>query len=576
MVRGTVSVLSSKTLSRSRVCGCLIAFMVLVLPQARAGGAPPAPPPLAGYHVIYNVGGDHRFHLIRGSLRPGAQIRATPGGAFFFSPPQTVTLPAPLEQLAEPSGTVGAQPLLLVAGAPPNAQNVPSPSLGIEVTSQAFTTHGIGPAPNLPSIMGSGFGGLSLVQVEGATSSVGVNSPFLTMCAQQNGSAMGGGSGAACWNWQVQGGNGSDGPDILKLTRTPTTNATTNITVLFPAAINLATAPNAGMTLAGQITVGPMPVTFANANVQSTFTGAATGSGASGAAAGPVTVVPGQLTAAPPDASAVEGALQILQSYKTTGTTTAGLLACPTTTAQTASACSSVGQAENWVGVFNNIPGQLTNGSITAIPLRYGRVPISSVPGTNVQYKSGDFVCKDDLNAGYVIDNNPSGSANTPCPLGESIGIAVGDAGSGTSHLVDLVPEASVSGAVSQGLVLQFTCFGSAPSGNTVYLNGQGCVTTTNTVEFSLPFQSGTYTLKNMYVNYGTVGVPNDTVTLWVAGSSTNISCAPTSASPKQRTDLLSVTGHSASITAGQSYSIRVSTHGSETLTNVLVTIQLQ
>jgi hypothetical protein len=51
-------------------------------------------------------------------------------------------------------------------------------------------------------------------------------------------------------------------------------------------------------------------------------------------------------------------------------------------------------------------------------------------------------VCKDDTHGGYVVDNG-----STPCPVGESIGVGVGDPSSplpNNEHLVDLIPEASV------------------------------------------------------------------------------------------------------------------------------------
>lgn len=122
-------------------------------------------------------------------------------------------------------------------------------------------------------------------------------------------------------------------------------------------------------------------------------------------------------------------------------------MACPSLVAQTTTVCKTFGTAENWVGVFNPIVGTLT-GSITVTPLRYGRVGVSSFAPALV-FNNGDFVCKDDVNkdmttnlTGYVIDNG-----STPCPVGESVGIGVGDPSTPlmhNEHLVDLVPEASV------------------------------------------------------------------------------------------------------------------------------------
>lgn len=61
-----------------------------------------------------------------------------------------------------------------------------------------------------------------------------------------------------------------------------------------------------------------------------------------------------------------------------------------------------------------------------------------------------------------------------------------------------------------------------------------------------------------------------DSVTIYVDTTMTNITCAPTSGT--QCFDLM----RTATITGGQNYSIRIATHGGDTLANVLVTIQLQ
>lgn len=203
---------------------------------------------------------------------------------------------------------------------------------------------------------------------------------------------------------------------------------------------------------------------------------------------------------------------------------------------------------------------------ISVTPLRYGRVPVMTV-SSQVSFTAGDFVCKDDTAASYVI-----GNMITPCPLGESIGVAVGDYNVKSNlHLVDLVPEASVSGAVSQGIVLQFTCGGAVGAlTQTTYLNGQQCSTTANAVEFTLPYQSGSDSLKNMYVNYNTAGIAGDAVTLYVDNMAITVICNPTPAG--QCTDLV----RTASITGGHTYSVRAATQAGSTLNTVLVTLELQ
>jgi len=333
-----------------------------------------------------------------------------------------------------------ASPLLMLQG------GQTSSTVGAEITSQS-TSSTTSSLPNLGAIMGMGFGGLSLVQTSPATTNgttgTGEASPFFCISGNQwNGTVPpSGASVAAVWCLHVHGDSiatTKDIPDIIEWTR-PTGigygNPTSDLTMLWPGAINLAAA--------GQITVGPNVDTVAGnvANILSTFTGqktTVTGTSLNPPMAGPVTVEPGQLTSltAVP-AGATEGALQILQSYIIGDSTDVGRLAClePAKGPQYISDCGSVGAAENWVGVFNNIKGAQ---GVSVTPLRYGRVPISTA--SSATFNAGDFVCKDDANRSYVMSNG-----GTPCPIGESIGIAVGDATSGiTSHLVDLVPEASV------------------------------------------------------------------------------------------------------------------------------------
>ncbi len=360
---------------------------------------------------------------------------------------------------------------------------------------------------------------------------------------------------------------GSNAQDIFTWSR-PTgslANSTGNITMMFPKAINLA-AP-------GQMTVGPAPTNTADLSlVLATFTGQkTTATGSAGTPrAGSITVQPGLLTALSLSSTdAQEGALQILQGYISMSTAdstppTPGLLACPggASSPQTATNCTTTGAAENWIGVFNSI--QQGSPGVSVVPIRYGRVPILSVTGyTGLPFNPGNFVCKDDANAAYVISNG-----TTPCPIGESVGIEVGDySGIGANlHLVDLVPEASVSGAAAQGQVLQFSCTGSSGSGSgTGYVNGGGC-NNTGAGEFSLPFQgTGTYTLKNMYVNY-TAFTGSVTIALFV----NNVQTLNCTATGTQCTDPTSTT-----ITSGQKYSIRLLLT-SASISNVNVTIQLQ
>jgi hypothetical protein len=455
-----------------------------------------------------------------------------------------------------------ASPLLLLQG------GQTASTLGVEVTTQSTgsTTSNL---PNLGSIMGIGFGGLSLVQTSPAVNGAGQNSPFFCTSGNQWNTAGTPATVAAVWCLHVHGGNAITGgtggsPDVIEWTRPTGTgygNPTGDLTMLWPNAINLASN--------GQLTVGPNVDTFVGnvAGVPSTFTGQKTSVSSGTVAAGPITIEPGQLIASSVPAGSTEGPLQILQGYIAGSSTSVGRLACPSTgSAQTVTVCTTTGAAENWVGVFNSIAGAQ---GVTVTPLRYGRVGISS-NASGLVFDSGEFVCKDDVNAGFVIDNG-----STPCLIGESVGIAVGDPSTplpNNEHLVDLVAEAGVSGAAAQGQILHFTCIGAVSSSSTIYLNGGPCSTTSTSdaVEFTLPYAIGTYQFSRMYVNYTTAGVSTDTVTLYVNGTATLISCSPTSAST------CSDLADSASILAGQNYSIRVLTHASDSLKNIDVTIQLK
>jgi hypothetical protein len=313
------------------------------------------------------------------------------------------------------------------------AVNGVDPNPPLQILNQANSTGGA----TLPTPFTNGMGGIDIFQNAAATSTMNYPSPYFQICAQQwLGTSPS--SEPGCWRLRVDAGSGANPQDVIEWSRpTPssTTNQTGNITMLFPNAINLAAA--------GQITVGPEPTSSASATTPSTFTGQTntTVTTTTATAAGGITIEPGQLQSS--FTGSAEGPLQVLQSYLVSSTSgTNGRLACPSGTAQSVQVCTATGAAEKWVGVFNSgIPGQLAlqpppNTGATLTPVRYGRVPIHSTG--SVTFSNGDFVCKDDATASYVVNSA------TACPVGESIGIAVGDPDSSTSHLVDLVPTASV------------------------------------------------------------------------------------------------------------------------------------
>lgn len=317
------------------------------------------------------------------------------------------------------------------------AVNGIDPNTPLQIINQSNSTGGA----TLPTPFANGMGGIDILQNAAATSGTTVTnypSPYFQMCAQQwLGSSPA--TEPGCWRLRVDAGSGANPPDVIEWTRptfSSTTNQTHNITMLWPNQINLASA--------GQITVGPSPSMSASNSTPSTFTGQTNLSTATGLGAGGITIEPGQLTAGTGADASLEGSLQILQSYIQGSSTTIGKLACPSGTPQVAQDCAVTGAAENWIGVFNSIPGQLAlqvpPTGVTVTPQRYGRVPILNA-GSAVYFNNGDFVCKDDANAGYVVN-----SANA-CPVGESVGIAVGDPtilAAPNFHLVDLTPEASV------------------------------------------------------------------------------------------------------------------------------------
>jgi hypothetical protein len=459
-----------------------------------------------------------------------------------------------------------ALPLLEVTG------GQGSTTQGIEITGQSYSTAGTAPSF---SWVTEGLGGLSLVQMgEYNITSGGQPSPFFSMCANQNGTS---GQGPACWSWQVQGGNTgvTNPPDILQLFRETSTNTTSNITVLFPAAINLATAPllnSSGMTVsAGQITVGPQPYTGASANVLATFTGAST-SYSPGAAAGPVVIQPGQLTNSAPDSTSTEGALQVMQSYL--GTNNIGLLACQDTTApQGVVVCGSAGTtAAQIIGVYDSNPAQ-AGASIT--PIRYGRASIKN-SGSTAQWVAGHYVCRDTTNNGYVVDNG-----TTPCNRGTYVGMSVGDTTTSNSHTVDLVQEPIVQG----GAVMTFFCGGAITPGATQYMFPSALFTSCAQASSAAGIQPISFsgTLKNLEVLYatGTGGTgTSHTDTFTVAKCPTLAGCTNTSitcnivgtSSPATCSDPT----HTASVSEGDGIQITDVAGSSSGAANPRIMIELQ
>ncbi|MGA7217621.1 MAG: hypothetical protein WBX38_04875 [Candidatus Sulfotelmatobacter sp.] len=493
-----------------------------------------------------------------------------------FVPSSAQTGTPPLLDIIDFSGDSNVQPLVLVTG------GQGASTLGIQVTSQSNGTASTAPTFSWVS---PGYGGLSLVQTGGSTStSGGQPSPVFTMCANQYGTQqipITGGQGPACWYWQVQGGGaGNNPPDTLQLFRNNFANSTNNITVLFPASINLATAAFTGATpSAGQITVGPAPYGGTNANVTATFTGASTSS-ASAAQAGPVLIQPGQLTNSTPSSSSVEGALWLMQSYignLGTGSGNVGLLACSDTiTAQGVVVCGTSTAATQIVGVYDSNAQQA---GATITPIRYGRAPIKNFGSAVPPWTNGDYVCRDTTNSGYVVDNG-----TTPCNRGTYVGVSAGDPtglGNTSSHAVDLVQEPIVQG----GALMTFFCAGSVVPSGTLYMFPGALLTTCAQATSSSGIQpvSFTGTVRNLEVFYATSpggsGVAHtDTFTVWkcpaLAGcAATSISCQIIgSGLPSTCSDL----SHAVSISQGDGIQIVDATGSSSGAANPRITIELQ
>jgi hypothetical protein len=82
-----------------------------------------------------------------------------------------------------------------------------------------------------------------------------------------------------------------------------------------------------------------------------------------------------------------------------------------------------------------------------------------------------------------------------------------------------------------------------------------------------MPAQVGT--LKNLYVIAGTGGKSGDAITVYVAGSTSGITCTIGTGTSCNDTT------HSYAVTAGQSITIRVTTGASDTLANMNISFEL-
>jgi len=286
-------------------------------------------------------------------------------------------------------------------------------------------------------------------------------------------------------------------------------------------------------------------------------------------------IQPGQLLAASPAASASEGALQVMQSYR--GTNSSGsnyfLLACPDiTTAQGVVVCGTANAGGQVVGVYTDNPQQA---GATITPIRYGRAQIKNF-GSTATWTSGDYVCKDGTNNGYVVDNG-----TVPCSTGQAVGVAAGDLSATNTHWVDLTTAPVVQG----GAVMTFFCAGAVTPGGTQYMFPGALLTTCIQATNSSGIQPVSFsgTLKNLEVFYATspggTGITHtDTFTVVkcaaLAGcTATNISCQIVgSSSPSTCSDL----SHTVSVSQGDGIQIIDVAGSSSTAANPRIMLELQ
>jgi hypothetical protein len=378
----------------------------------------------------------------------------------------------PILNVQDSPSDSAALPLLQVQG------GSTSSTLGTVVTSQGKSTLYSGniftTLAGITNVNGPGYGGLSLVQL-GTQSGAGVNSPFLSLCAQQLKSNV---STPECWSFQVQGGNASDVTDVFILSRT---NTFPNVTLQLPDQLNLV----AGFpTTGGQLTIGAPPTNFADISAKPiTLIGGFTSDGTSGAHAAPLQLFPGFVKAGSPDLAAQEGALQIGMAVRGTPTmATQYLLACYSST-QTAMPCA--GATAPLLGVyfiaFAGCPANCGTGGSSAIIAPPGRAQVKSNSASSVAWPAGTPVCRDPNTAepGLTVIEDPTGMPPLPipCPIGQAVGVAVGDpTGTTNPHVVDLDFSDQGVGSHGNSTSVQLSD-GTGSSGNLAKFDPSGNVT---------------------------------------------------------------------------------------------------
>ncbi len=156
-----------------------------------------------------------------------------------------------------------------------------------------------------------------------------------------------------------------------------------------------------------------------------------------------------------------------------------------------------------------------------------GRAPIKNFGSAVPPWTSGDYVCRDTTNSGYVVDNG-----TTPCNRGTYVGVSAGDPtglGNTNSHAVDLIQEPIIQG----GAMMTFFCDGQVQTGQSDYIfpsaSGTTCSEFGATNNYYVQPVGLSGTLRNLEVFYGKgpgSGI-SDTFTVWLC-SGTGTSCSAT------------------------------------------------
>jgi hypothetical protein len=375
------------------------------------------------------------------------------------------SIPNPILNVQDSAGDGAAQPLVQVQG------GSTASTLGVVVTSQAtgavytgniFTT--------ISGITGTGFGGLSLAQL-GTSTTTGVSSPFLSLCAQQVFSST---PTPECWSFQVLGGASPNTQDILQLSHT---SPQTNLTLQVPNALNFAAGDSAH---GGQLTISGVP-TISNPDLSKypiTIVGGFTGDNLSSTAnAAVLQLFPGFLNNPSPNmaATALEGALQIGMAVKGYSSSNANLLACYTS-AQMAAPCTGVASPllGVYLGTFAGCPSNCSTGGSSPVITPPGRATVTS--SSAGKWNAGTPVCRDPSTSHVGLALVESLTSIVPCPIGQAVGVAVGDGGSQTTHLVDLDFSDQVVGSHGASTQVQLSD-GTGAVGNFAKFDASGNVT---------------------------------------------------------------------------------------------------